>query len=170
MLLFFPITFDDLLADVHYIEKLKGGPLEIDGTQIDSIPLQHPQGGFGYRFHEGEKSLVFITDNELREDAWEGRSPGEYIKFCREADVLIHDCQYSPEEIVSRKNWGHSDYQSVMDMALEAGVKRLILFHHDPSREDSEVKVFEDQCQKIAQERKSDMVIEAAKEDSEIEL
>jgi ribonuclease BN (tRNA processing enzyme) len=124
----------------------------------------------GFRFSEGDKTLVFLTDNELREDAWEGRSPADYIKFCRDADILIHDSQYTPEEISQRRDWGHSDYKSVFEMAHEAGVKRLILFHHDPPRKDPEVKEIEVLCKDLASKKNSDMVIEAAQENSELDL
>lgn len=167
---FFPITFDALKADIHYLDRIKDQNFEIDGTRIDSILLQHPQGGFGFRFREGQKTLAFITDNELREDAWKGRTPREYVQFCEGADILIHDCQYTPDEIEERKGWGHSDYQAVVDMAHKAHVKRLILFHHDPTRKDPEVSAIERRCNEIAKEKNSRMVIEAAKEDTELEL
>jgi phosphoribosyl 1,2-cyclic phosphodiesterase len=167
---FFPIKFDDLKAKIEYMGKLKDNSLRINDTLIESIELQHPQGGVGFKFQEGEKTVVFLTDNELREDAWIGRTPKEYEKFCQGVDVLIHDCQYTPEEINNRKGWGHSDYRSVVELACRAEVKRLILFHHDPSRKDKEVKEMEAICNEIAHELQPDLVIEAAKEQSEIEL
>ncbi len=167
---FFPIKFDDLKAEINYLENLSRGKLEIDGTVIDSIPLQHPQGGLGFRFREEEKTLIFITDNELREDAWIGKSPEEYAKFCRDADILIHDSQYTQQEINDRKGWGHSDYQAVFDLAHEANVKRLILFHHDPSRTDPELTAIKALCEDLAKNINSTMIIEAAMEESELEL
>lgn len=167
---FFPVKFDDLKAKIRYIEKIVKNKLEIDGTLIDSIPLQHPQGGFGFRFREGDKMMIFITDNELREDAWIGRTPYEYAKFCEDAEVLIHDCQYIPQEINERRGWGHSDYEAVVDMAHKASVRRLILIHHDPSRKDSEVADIELKCQELAELKNSSMIIEAAKEESELLL
>lgn len=167
---FFPIKFDDLRAKIHYVEKLNRGLLEIDGTVIDSIPLQHPQGGFGFRFREGDKTLVFITDNELTEDSWTDRSPENYIAFCEGADILIHDAQYTPLEIDDRRGWGHSDYQATFNLAHRAGVKRLILFHHDPSRTDPEVTAIKVLCEDLAQKKKSPMIVEAAREGSVLEL
>ena len=144
--------------------------LEIDGTTIETIPLQHPQGGVGFKFREGNKTFVFITDNELRDDAWVGSSPDEYVQFCKGADILVHDAQYTTQEIKTRRGWGHSDYQTAFEMAYKADVKRLILFHHDPSRTDPEVKAIEVLCKDLAKKRDSTMIIEAAKEGSEIEL
>ena len=167
---FFPIKFDEIKAEVKYLDHLRRGELEIDGALIESIPLQHPQGGFGFRFGEGGKTLVFITDNELRKDAWEGRQADRYAGFSENADLLIHDCQYTPQEIDSREGWGHSDYQSVVDLAHRAKVKKLVLFHHDPSRKDPEVRAIKSQCEKLAKERNSSMIIEAAKEASELKL
>lgn len=167
---FFPVRFEDLKAEIKYLERLKDGVLEIDGTLVNSVPLQHPQGGFGFRFLEGEKTLVFITDNELRKDAWIGRSPKEYANFCKDADILIHDCQYTPQEIDERRGWGHSDYETVLELALEANVKKLILFHHDPSRKDAEVTAIKVLCEDLARKRNSTIKIEAAMENSELEL
>lgn len=167
---FFPIKFDDLKAKIVYIEKLSYGKLEIEDIVIDRTPLQHPQGGFGFRFREGQKTLCFITDNELRSDAHSGRAPEDYVKFCKDADILIHDAQYTPEEIDMRKGWGHSDYVSTFDLAYRAGVKKLVLFHHDPSRTDSEVKAMKVLCEDLAEKKNSSMMIEAAKENSELEL
>ncbi|MFH1123179.1 MAG: MBL fold metallo-hydrolase [Pseudomonadota bacterium] len=167
---FFPVKFDDLKADITYLEELDKGILEIDGTVIDCIPLQHPQGGFGYRLREGEKTLVFITDNELRDDAWAGRSQKDFIEFCMGADVLIHDAQYTPQEIDDRRDWGHSDFPSTFELAYRAGVKKLILFHHDPTRTDPQVTAICELCEGLAKEKRSPIIIEAAKEGTEFEL
>ncbi len=167
---FFPIRFDDLTSKIKYVEKLSQGVLEIEDTRIDSIFLRHPQGGLGFRFREGDRTLVFLTDNELGEDSRNDRSPEDYIAFCKDADILIHDAQYTPLEILDRRGWGHSDYEAAIDLAHRADVKRLILFHHDPSREDSELGSIESLCKAIARERNPSMSVEAARENSELEL
>lgn len=167
---FFPIKFDDLRAKIVYMEKLSYGKLEIEDIVIDRTPLHHPQGGFGFRFREGSKTLCFITDNELRIDAPSGRAPKDYVKFCKDADILIHDAQYTPEEIDMRKGWGHSEYRSTFDLAYRAGVKKLVLFHHDPTRTDPEVKAMKVLCEDLAEKKNSSIIIEAAKENSELEL
>ncbi|MCP4666686.1 MAG: MBL fold metallo-hydrolase, partial [Deltaproteobacteria bacterium] len=165
---FWPIKFDDLKAEIQYLDTLSHGPLSIDNTVIDTIPLQHPQGGFGFRFREGKKTLVFITDNELDENAWSGRRPEDYARFCQDADILIHDAQYTPDEWKNRKGWGHSDYVTTVNLAAAARVKRLVLYHHDPSRKDPELSAIEALCEELAKEMNVDVVIDAAREGSEL--
>ena len=164
---FFPIRFEELNADIQFIDKLSNAYLEIDGTVIDTIPLRHPQGGLGFRFREGDKTLVFLTDNELDDD--KGSFEG-YVGFCKGADVLIHDGHYIPEEISKHRGWGHSDYLSAIDLAVKARVKKLILFHHAPERKDSDVIKMVIVCQELIKEKGSELCIEAAKENSTFEL
>ena len=165
---FFPVKFDDLKAEINYLDKLKSGPLEVDGVVIDSIPLRHPQGGFGFRFRDGKKTFVFLTDNELRKEMLGGNHAVDYVSFCKDADLLVHDAQYTPEEIDERRGWGHSDYVTALNLASEAHAKRLILFHHDPSRKDPEIASIVAQCQELAGRNNDGIVIDAAKEGAEL--
>ena len=167
---FSPIKFNELKAGIRHIDIINHEPLRIDDVIIESIPLQHPQGGVGFRFREEGKSLVFLTDNELTNDAWAKRHPEDYFQFCKDADILIHDAQYTPEERDARKGWGHSDYASVLDLAIKSHVKKIILFHHDPSRKDPEVLALTNRCRELARINKADIEIDAAKEGSELTL
>ncbi len=167
---FFPVSFNDLKAHISFSGKLQHNPVIIDNTQIDAIPLNHPQGAFGFRFQEGGKTLVFITDNELTTDAPAGKQPEDYVRFCKDADVLIHDAQFTPEEIGNHRGWGHSDCASAVDLAVKAHVKRLLLFHHAPARKDAELAAIIERCRKIAERDNLDMMIDAAKEGSEFTL
>jgi len=167
---FFPVRFDELKAEIHYLDTLSHGPLEIEGTLIEAIPLQHPQGGFGYRFREGEKTLVFITDNELFDEASGSGHSEQYVRFCRDADLLVHDAQYDPDEIKIRRGWGHSEYVSTCNMAVRAGVRRLLLFHHDPWRKDADISAIKARCDELATASGAQIEIDAAKEETEISL
>jgi len=161
---FFPVKFEDLKAEIHYLGALNRKPLEIDGVRIDTIPLQHPQGGVGFRFNDGKKKLVFLTDNEFTAEMSGGIPAEEYITFCKEADILVHDAQYTPEEIENHRGWGHTDYLSALYLATEAHAKRLILFHHDPSRKDSDIASIVEHCRDLAAKKNTDIIVEAAKE------
>ena len=164
---FFPIRFEELKSSIAFSDTLTKGHLELDSTRIDSIPLRHPQGGLGFRFREDDKTLVFLTDNELD---LKGKSLGRYVQFCQAADILIHDSQFIPEEVSSHTGWGHTDYQSAIHLALEAGVKKLILFHHAPERKDSDLIKIAILCQDYLEEKHSGLEIEPAKENSVLEL
>jgi len=118
----------------------------------------------GFSFQEETGVFVFLTDNELLEDAWTGTGFRDFVMFCRDADVLVHDCQYLPEEMNIRRGWGHSDVDSVARLALEAGVKRLLLFHHDPWRTDSAVSELVGRCRDILRQANSQCLVEAAQE------
>lgn len=159
---FFPVAFDHLKARIDYLNRLAHGPLEVDDVRIDVIPLNHPQGGFGFRFREGGHCMVFITDNELGKD--KGRRMPEFVEFVRDCDLLIHDAQYLPADMTERRGWGHSTYEEVVTLARKAGVRNLILTHHDPSRSDAEVEKIIELARQLAAEGKSPHYIDAARE------
>ena len=77
----FPVGFDDIMASIEPNDTLQKGTSILDDVRIDATELQHPQGGMGFRFREREKVLIFLTDNELREDAWPGRTRSDFIHF-----------------------------------------------------------------------------------------
>jgi len=169
---FFPIEFKDLKAEITYMKTLsKKEPLTIDDTLIESISLNHPQGCYGLRFTEDGKRMVFMTDNELEKNSQDkDREFDKCVEFCRNADVLIHDAQYTPEEIKKCRGWGHSDFRTTCELAKMANVRRLILFHHDPPRIDTELTAIEKSCRDIVGKSGSDMTIEAAREGNEFSL
>lgn len=168
---FFPVKFDELGAQITHLETLdKGGSLHLDNCRIDAIPLNHPQGAFGYRFQEDGKKLVFITDNELTDSARPGFLSEDYIGFSEDADILIHDAQFTNEEINRHRGWGHSDCTSTLNLGLKAHVKRLLLFHHNPSRTDKAVQEIEERCKAILRDQQVQMPVEGAREGSELVL
>ncbi|HDL89865.1 MAG TPA: MBL fold metallo-hydrolase, partial [Thermodesulforhabdus norvegica] len=167
---FFPVRFDDLKATIDYLDEIQQKPLRIDGAVIDTIPINHPQGGFGYRFQENDTKVVFITDNELTQKGKKTVHEKECVRFCEGADVLIHDAQYTPDEISDRKGWGHSDYLSAVNLGIAASVSRLILFHHDPTRKDPEVTAIKKACDNHVSSSGVKMEVEAAVEETEITL
>lgn len=165
-----PLTFDSLLARIKDSDQLSKGPLEIGDTVIKPHSLQHPQGGMGFRFTEASGSFVFLTDNELKKDGWKGSSFKDFVDFCKGADVLTHDCQYLDDEFELRKGWGHSCVESVVDLAVEAGVAKLILFHHDPWRKDQELELMISQCADLISSKGALIAVDAAREGAVINI
>src|SRR5262249_32279933 len=70
------------------------------------------------------------------------------VQLSREADLLIHEAQYTPEELKHKKGWGHSSWAQAIEVAKQAGVKQLALTHHDPDHNDEFLLRVEDECQK----------------------
>jgi len=117
-----------------------------DTIKCHSIPLNHPDGGYGFKFVETGKTFVFLTDNEIRCHHGAGLPRKSYIDFCGDADLLFHDAQYTEEEYDRTRSWGHSTFKDAVDLAMEAGVRCLGLFHHDPDRSDEEIDRQVDRC------------------------
>ncbi len=159
-----PLSFNDLKARIEPRHHLVRGSLTVDETCVESHPLQHPQGGMGFKFIEKTGVFVFLTDNELRHDGWAGTCFKDFVRFCSNADLLVHDCQYFPEEMAVHRGWGHSDPNSVVRLAIEAGVKKLLLFHHDPWRTDEAVADMVTRCRELLADAHSDIEADAARE------
>jgi phosphoribosyl 1,2-cyclic phosphodiesterase len=111
-----------------------------------SLPLNHPNGGYGFKFAGVDKTFVFLTDNEIRYQHEAGLPRKEYLDFCANVDLLFHDAQYTEAEYERTRSWGHSTFKDAVDLAMDAGVKRLGLFHHDPDRSDEEIDRQLDWC------------------------
>ncbi len=165
---FFPVAFENLKARIDFLNRLSHGPLEVDGVRIDAIPTNHPQGGFGFRFREGDHSMVFITDNELGSD--QGRRLPEFAEFARDCDLLIHDAQFLPSDMSKHLGWGHSTYAEAVTLAQMAGARSLILTHHAPGRSDAEVKKIITQARKLAAKSTKLHYLDAAREGASFRL
>ncbi len=100
------------------------------------IALGHPNEGHGCKLEEDGKSFVFLADNELGFRHEGGLDYVEYLNFCRGADLLIHDAEYTEEEDKKAKGWGYSVYNDALKLALNANIKNLGLFHHNQERVD----------------------------------
>jgi phosphoribosyl 1,2-cyclic phosphodiesterase len=142
---YFPVSFSELKATFKTACCCCNGGCDNllhdaeRSMQCDSIPLNHPNGGYGFKLTDKAGSFVFLTDTELRFDHIGGFDRGKYLDFCKNADLLFHDAQYLESEYNITRGWGHSTYRDAVDFALEAGVKRLGLVHHDPDRTDDEI-------------------------------
>jgi phosphoribosyl 1,2-cyclic phosphodiesterase/CheY-like chemotaxis protein len=137
----FPINTKEFSARVLYRE-LKEEAFDIDGITVRTIFLNHPGHCLGYRVRYRDRSISYITDNEL----FPKGNPyfNEYYverltEFIRDSDFLITDSTYTPEEYRNKIGWGHSSVEQVVEIADRAKVKDLFLFHHDPAQSDKDI-------------------------------
>lgn len=165
----FPVAFEELDARIDFSEIAQETHRQ-NGYEVSAYPVRHPGGALGYRFTEsrpGARSLVYISDNELgpggKYDTPDGWRDG-LVKFAQGARVLIHDSTYTAEEYDHHRGWGHSTYADAVNLALEADVERLVLFHHKPERADEEVDERVMQCRQLVKERGERLDVVAAAE------
>ncbi len=138
---YFPIGIDDMGANFTFTVN-KGDRVTFDGGQIVVNKHKHPGGAYGYRLETEGKVFVYCTDIE------HGSTLDlSVIDFCKNADVLVHDAQYTPEELPNHKGWGHSSWEQAIEVAEAANVKQLYLTHHDPEHNDNFLRKVEQQCQ-----------------------
>ena len=165
----FPVNLADINALIHF-NGLCPHNFDIDGVRVETIPMNHPNGGHAYKFIEGGRSFVFLTDNELGANH-EGRATyEEYLAFSRGADLLVHDAEYRPEEYKRTKGWGHSTFTEALGLAMEAGVKRFGLFHHNVERTDDEVDSMVEECRRIISDAGVQMECFGVSQTSEFDL
>ena len=152
---FFPVKFAELGATLRFPAR-PAPEIRIDGTRIQAIPLAHPDGGFGFKFSEAGRSLVFLTDNELGFRHPGGLSFKHYAELCRGADLVLHDAQYTPEEYRLTRGWGHSTFPAVVELCRAAAPKRFGLIHHDPQHTDPELDRHVRDCRRAMGRRGAD--------------
>jgi len=144
---FFPVDMDSLEGLVTFKPVEEGKSLSLTpNVKIFTIRLNHPNGAIGYRLEHPAGSLCYICDHEHPP---EGLDPA-VVDFVRNTTVLIHDSQYMPlEKKGSKSGWGHSSWEEAVLTAKKAEVKRLFLYHHDPTRTDSEILALLSDAKKI---------------------
>lgn len=128
---FFPVP---LLKTFSFVQLKENEEFEIDDTKIEPMKLNHPGNSFGYRVTRDGKTVVYATDSEYKDLSTEALRP--FYKFFQNADLTIYDAQYTMLENIEKEDWGHSNVFTGIDIALEAGVKRLVFTHHEPVYDD----------------------------------
>lgn len=135
----FPVRIEDLLSERRIIFDDPRPLLVGTGFDVERISINHPGGGFGYRVANEGRVIVYLTDNELDPPGTPVCERDRFVDFCAGADVLIHDAQYLAEDMPAHHGWGHSLVSQVLELAVDAAVKHVVLFHHDPDRTDDAV-------------------------------
>lgn len=142
---YFPITTDDMGASVDYHDLVEG-VFEIDDITVTTQYLNHPALSLAYRLEVDGASIVYASDHEPHHrdlahggDISISAADTNHAAFLEGADLLIHDAQYLAAEYPQRVGWGHSTVEYVIDVARRADVARVVLYHHDPWRDDDAI-------------------------------
>lgn len=136
---YYPIPLSALRASLQFSEWPSHDPFHLQSFQVSRAPTNHPGGGFAYRIECDDQSIVYATDTEHPQSGVDEN----LVTLCAHADVLLYDATYFPEEHRERVGWGHSTWSHGVELATAASVKRLVLFHHDPSRDDASLRRME---------------------------
>ncbi len=138
---YFPVQLENMGANFNfnfYTEKVFG----VEGVVLKTILQNHPGGSYGYRLEVDDRVIVICTDIEHGDTVNE-----DIVEFARDADLLIHEAQYTDAELLTHKGWGHSSFTQAIEVAERAGAKILAMTHHDPDHNDEFLKKIEKQCQ-----------------------
>lgn len=143
----FPVDLSEVPAHLTFRGVRERQRFAVGDTEVTVARGNHPDPVYAYRVEHGGRSVVYATDTEH----YRCVDPG-LLALARGADVLIYDAQYLPREYSgeagpSRVGWGHSTWEAAAELAEAAGVGELVLFHHDPSRDDAGVRAIESLAQ-----------------------
>lgn len=183
---FFPVSLYDLPSHLA-IEELKEMEFRIGKVKVRAKFANHPGICAGYRLFTSAGSIAFFPDNEPYESlkpqlaARDGVSANEaqefidaerakVVEFLQDCDVVMLDAQYTDEEYLEHVGWGHGSLSSVVSLAIDACVRKLLLFHHDPNHDDNMIDKMEEQARALVAKKGSALEVEAAREGAELLL
>jgi phosphoribosyl 1,2-cyclic phosphodiesterase len=162
---YFPVPFSKLPAQIK-IEEIPEAGLAIGSVQVRARRVNHPGLCVGYRLFSPAGSICFFPDAEPRHAG----ADREMVDLVRDADVLILDSQYDRAEYRRRRGWGHGCVDHSVKLALQAGVKKLVLFHHDPDHDDQTIDALAAHARRLVARQKGKLKVEAAREGRTLRL
>ena len=159
---FFPVDLDGLPVKLEVHDLKSGAQRQIGPFDVRAARIYHTAPALAYRVEADGRSLVYATDTE---DAANGEA-NPVIALARGADTLIHDAQFLDADF--KRGWGHSTVAGAIDVAAQAQVRRLILYHHDPDRTDDDLDAIAVQAQPSAHALRPDLEVVVAREGLEL--
>jgi ribonuclease BN (tRNA processing enzyme) len=170
----FPVPLKALAAELS-VTEVTAGRFEIDGFWVEAFRLRHPGTTLGYKLlpQAGGRSMAYVTDNELGPGGnydvpsdWRA----QLVRFLSGVDTLIHDGMYSEELMETRAGWGHSTPREAVQLAVECGIRRLLLFHHEPEHDDPAIDRLLARTRAEAKSLSPRLTVEAAMEGMTLDL
>jgi phosphoribosyl 1,2-cyclic phosphodiesterase len=182
---YFPIGFREVPANVK-IKELKQLHFKVGPVRVEACLANHPGICVGYRLFTSSGSIAFFPDNEPHyghshsrrtQGIGDKKTPElarnedkKILQFLHGCDVLIMDSQYECDEYEAHRGWGHACLDDVINLALEAKVKHLFLFHHDPEHDDARIHRMVRQGRKLVAAKKGKLKVDAAREGVVVKL
>jgi ribonuclease BN (tRNA processing enzyme) len=178
---YFPVALGDMAAAIT-VHEIREPTFDVAEFKIRARFVNHPGVTMAYRIEIGGQVITYATDIEpyraLLDDGDANGKRAEYgrqrdaelIDLVRDADLYIADSQYSPEEYLKKRGWGHSCYLDAVDLAMEANAKCVALFSHDPMHDDDAVDRKLAECTARVQAAGSSLKVLAAAESKVVEL
>ncbi|MEM7342741.1 MAG: MBL fold metallo-hydrolase [Chloroflexota bacterium] len=142
---FFPVPTSYMSASLQFEQLTPKQMYQIGHFRVYPLLTSHPGETYIYRIETDETAIVYATDSEFKRVDPENTK--EFIKFFEGSDLLIFDSQYSLTEALDKPDWGHSTAMMGAEFAQRANIKRLALFHHDPTSSDEKVYAAKDQAE-----------------------
>jgi len=141
---YFPVPLHGMGAEISFHQS-PDESFTVGKAEVGTLKHNHPGDAYSYRIEDVEGNVVvFCTDIEHGESLDQ-----QIVELAKGADLLIHEGQYTPEELAAHTGWGHSSWEQAVEVAVEAGVHKLVITHHDPDHDDAFLR----QIEKAAQER-----------------
>jgi ribonuclease BN (tRNA processing enzyme) len=147
----FPVCLDQLPGDIR-IHTVRDTDLVLGDAKVTVRDVPHTGLTNGYRVELDGATVVYISDHQMPLDGSHEISDA-VLELCDGADLLIHDAQYTPEEFTTKRDWGHCTMEFAVHVAAEAGVRRLALFHHDPTHDDDFIDCLVERARVLAGRR-----------------
>lgn len=174
----FPVRQPELQASISFVPMKKETTM-IGDIEVMAHPHNHPVLTLGYSIAHRGRRVVYQSDHEpylnpfpdaAETDRFAEEQNQIIVEFAAGADLLIADATYTPAEYETHRNWGHSSTLHVLERAIAAKVKRLVLFHHDPMHSDDFLDKHLAEVRAQAEARGAQFDITMAREGEEIDL
>ncbi|MEP7378246.1 MAG: MBL fold metallo-hydrolase [Chloroflexota bacterium] len=134
----FPVRLRDVAARLE-LHDAPTGRFEIGGLEVTAQTVIHPGQTLGYRISDGQSTMAYLPDHEPALGVNGMPDTTDWMSghdLAQDADLVLHDAQYTADEYEERVGWGHSCVTDAVELARMAGARRLVTFHHDPAHND----------------------------------
>jgi len=164
---YFPVAMREMASRIDVVEL--SGPLKLGDVKVSYHYLNHPGITVGFRFETRDWTICYVSDHEPygklnNQGQFSAKEDAAVAQFVAGADLLICEAQYTDEEYKFKKTWGHSTFTDVIGLALKAEVKKLALFHHDPSHTDELMDKYIEECQGYVKRQERPLEVFGARE------